>query len=214
MNGLKPSLAMEIEKHFYNTEQRILYRGFEITVLPNVFVPRKISRVIGISPKNIRMYKNKEVLDMGCGTGVQSILALKAGARKIVSADINPLACQNTALNLAAHDLTAGEVRESDLFANVPEKFDSIVAYLPSINAEAHDMRERAVYDQGFETFRRFLKVARTHLNLDGIIYTCWVNIDNSISVFNEMIDQGGYKLLHSNMILYEGEEWWMFDVQ
>lgn len=205
---------MEDSPHFYKTEQRISYRGFEITVFPDVFVPRQISQVSGVSPKNLRMYKDKNILDMGSGTGIQSIIAFKSGAKSILSVDINPDACKNSQYNFDSYVIKHASVIESDLFEKVPEKFDSIVAYLPSIDAPVEGMRDRAVYDPGFQTFRRFLEVAKDHLNLDGIIYTCWVNINNSIKTFYDLVAKHNYKILNSKMIPHEGEEWWMFDIQ
>lgn len=50
-------------------------------------------------------FKNKSVLDMGCGTGILAILASKLGADSIVAIDNDPLCyestLENTTLNLA-----------------------------------------------------------------------------------------------------------------
>ncbi len=204
----------EILQHFYPVQKIIQYRGFDVTVFPNIFVPRQISKVSGISPKNIRMYAGKDVLDMGSGSGIQSLIAFRAGARSILAVDINPDACRNSEYNLSAYGAQNATVRESDLFQHVPERFDSIVAYLPSMDAPAHNMRERAVYDKDFNTFRRFLRDAKAHLKEGGTIYTCWVNVNDSIAVFNGMIQEYGYTILYSHMIPHEDEEWWMFDIQ
>jgi methylase of polypeptide subunit release factors len=200
-------------QHFYKTKRQITYRGFEVTVFPGVFVPRQISKVGGISPKNIRMYQGKDVLDMGSGTGIQSLIAFRSGAKSIVSVDINPQACRNSEHNLSAYKVRNFAVRESDLFQHVPERFDSIVAYLPSMDAPSRTMSDRAVYDPGFETFRRFLENAKSHLKEGGVIYACWVNVENSIAVLNEMIRTYEYKITRTHMIPHEDEEWWMLDI-
>lgn len=200
--------------HFYTTEQEVTYRGFEIRVFPGVFVPRQISKIQGISAKNLRMYHDKSVLDMGSGTGIQSVVAFKSGAKFILAVDINPDACRNSQYNFQMYEMKNAFIRESDLFQNVSEKFDSIVAYLPSIDAPAGNMQDMAVYDPGFTTFRNFLKEAKNHLNSGGVIYASWVNINNSIDTFNAMIEEYQYKILSSKLIIHEGEEWWMFDIQ
>jgi len=120
----------------------------------------------------------------------------------------------NTEYNMTFYNVKNHSVRESDLFQNVSEKFDSIVAYLPSLDEPAENMRDKAVYDPGFQTFRNFLKEAKSYLKTEGIIYTCWVNVDNSIEKFNKMISEYNYKILNSSMIPHENEEWWMFDIQ
>lgn len=201
------------ERHFYSEQQLITYRGFEITVHPEVFVPRQISLVQGVSPKNLRMYSGKSVLDMGTGTGVQSVIASASNAKSILAVDINPSACNNAVQNFQKYNRIPIEVRLSDLFENVSGQFDTMIAYLPSIDAKAHDMKDRAIFDQDFQTFRRFLKDAKEHLKPSGVIYTCWVNIDNSIRVFYENISKYGYEILESNCRTHENEEWWMFDL-
>ncbi len=204
----------QVHKHFYDKEQEIIYRGFRLVVFPNVFVPRQISKIEGVSPKNILMYRDKKVLDMGSGTGIQGIIAHQAGEREVVAVDINPWACGNTNENFKKYSVTKSKVIESDLFQNIFEKFDSIVAYLPSIDAPVNELREKAIYDPGFNTFRRFLQVAKNYLNKEGTIYACWVNIGGSIEKFHSMVKEYDYRIVHSHMIPHQSEEWWMFDLR
>ncbi len=43
----------------------------------------------------------REVVDMGCGSGILSIAAVQLGAQKVCAVDIDPLACQHTLANVA-----------------------------------------------------------------------------------------------------------------
>ena len=52
-------------------------------------------------------FSGKRVLDMGCGTGVLSILAYKMGAKDITAVDIDPLSVENTLENLAINRAAA-----------------------------------------------------------------------------------------------------------
>ncbi|MDR1408196.1 MAG: 50S ribosomal protein L11 methyltransferase [Tannerella sp.] len=56
----------------------------------------------------------KEVLDMGCGTGVLAILAAKRGAARVVAIDIDTWACRNTAENCALNSISGVQVIQSD----------------------------------------------------------------------------------------------------
>lgn len=160
------------------------------------------------------MYENKNVLDMGSGTGIQSIIASNSGAKSVLAVDINPKACKNSQYNFTYHNLDNVFVRESDLFENVTEMFDSIIAYLPSINAPTRSMKDKAVFDPGYKTFRNFLRDAKRYLKPGGIIYTCWVNIDNSIEIFYDILKKSRYEIINSKLLNYNGEEWWMFDLR
>jgi ribosomal protein L11 methyltransferase len=59
--------------------------------------------------------KGKQILDMGCGTGVLSILALKLGAEHLLAVDIDAMACEvaNELLQLNCGD-SSREVRLSE----------------------------------------------------------------------------------------------------
>ncbi|MGD2132724.1 MAG: 50S ribosomal protein L11 methyltransferase [Maricaulaceae bacterium] len=68
----------------------------------------------------------RRVLDLGTGGGLVAIAAMKAGAREVVAADVDPYALAALSLNAAANkvevegvlgDLTRGEPPEVDLVA-------------------------------------------------------------------------------------------------
>lgn len=73
--------------------------------------------------------KGKEVLDMGCGTGVLAILAAKKGAARVVAIDNNEWAYNNTLENITMNNCPDIEVLEGDaaLLEGMPA-FDLIVA--------------------------------------------------------------------------------------
>lgn len=47
----------------------------------------------------------KKVLDMGCGTGILGILALKMGAKEVFAIDIDPWSVENTELNTQLNEV-------------------------------------------------------------------------------------------------------------
>lgn len=68
--------------------------------------------------------QGRRVLDLGCGSGLVAIAAMKAGASRVLAADVDPYAATATALNAVANgvsveavhaDLTDGPVPEVDL---------------------------------------------------------------------------------------------------
>lgn len=106
----------------------------------------------------------RSVLDVGCGTGVLSLVAARAGA-VVTAIDVNPHAVRATIDNAAANDL-AVEVLLSDLFAGLRDRrFDLIVVNPPYFAKDPVDDAERAWFagvDLGY--FERFFAGLGDHM--------------------------------------------------
>ena len=72
--------------------------------------------------------KGKTVLDMGCGTGILSILVSKMGANKITSIDIDSWAIKSTKENATNNNITNLEVIQGGAEVIPDKKFDFIYA--------------------------------------------------------------------------------------
>ena len=73
--------------------------------------------------------KNKKILDMGCGTGILSIMASKTGALKIVGIDIDEWAYNNAMENIHTNGLNNITIKIGDASLLEQEgKFDFILA--------------------------------------------------------------------------------------
>ncbi len=97
--------------------------NIKIKVYSKVYEPAEDSRLL---MENLVNVKNKVVLDMGTGTGVQAINALKMGAKLVVGIDINPYAIDVARENALLNNLRIGRdifFFKSDLFENI----DSII---------------------------------------------------------------------------------------
>ena len=114
--------------------------------------------------------ENETVLEMGPGTGLITC-HLAACASSVVAADLNPLAVRCTEANLARNGLP-GDVRGSDLFRNVPERFDVIVfnpPYCPGTDDDRLALSWAGGPD-GVGVTARFLDEAPGHLLPGGRI--------------------------------------------
>ncbi|MBR9997698.1 MAG: 50S ribosomal protein L11 methyltransferase [Cyclobacteriaceae bacterium] len=74
-------------------------------------------------------HKEKTVLDVGCGTGILSILAEKLGAREVTGIDIDPWAFENAHENLKENGARNVKIMKAEI-GNLDEKrcFDIILA--------------------------------------------------------------------------------------
>ncbi len=73
-------------------------------------------------------FKDKSVLDMGCGTGVLAILAEKVGATQLDAIDINNWCYLNSIENVERNDCHNISVYEGDASLLEGKNYDSIIA--------------------------------------------------------------------------------------
>ena len=120
--------------------------------------------------ETLNVSEDEAVLEMGPGTGLVTC-HLAACAASVMAADLNPLAVRCTEANLRRNGLP-GEVRESDLFSNVRERFDVIVfnpPYCPGTDNDRLALSWAGGPD-GVEVASRFLEEAPVHLLPGGRI--------------------------------------------
>ena len=75
---------------------------------------------------NPALFVAKRVLDLGAGSGLTAIAAMKAGARSVIASDIDTLALVAVALNARANDVEVS-ISAVDLLAGDPQSFDVIL---------------------------------------------------------------------------------------
>lgn len=74
------------------------------------------------------VFKNKRVLDMGCGTGVLAILAALVGAKKVDAVDIDPWCYENSLENTVRNGCDAINVHHGDRSFLEGRSYDIILA--------------------------------------------------------------------------------------
>lgn len=75
---------------------------------------------------NPDLVANTDVLDLGTGSGLTAIAAVKAGARSVLAADIDAVALAASTLNAEANACTVGTTAD-DLLARPPDKRFSVI---------------------------------------------------------------------------------------
>ena len=81
--------------------------------------------------ENIPSESMNKVLDLGCGTGILSIAAVKLGAQSITAIDPNPFAIETTAANVKLNKVgTNVNIIQGELNDLKRERFDLIMANL------------------------------------------------------------------------------------
>lgn len=130
------------------------------------------------------LVRGRDVLEIGTGSGLVSLVCLKAGAQRVVATDINESAVRNAVYNAQQLELLDRfEVRlvprgDPSAWAVVREgeKFDLIISNPPWEDATPETVAEFALYDPGFALLKSILSGAQERLKPGGrllLAYGC-----------------------------------------
>lgn len=113
--------------------------------------------------------KNKKVLDIGAGSGIQAETAIETGAKSVLATDIDAESIQF----IKQKKLKKLKIIKSNLFQKIKGKFDLIVfnpPYLPLDAREDKDSRKATTGGKrGDEIILKFLNGLPKHLNKKGV---------------------------------------------
>ncbi|MBB6062428.1 ribosomal protein L11 methyltransferase [Thermosipho japonicus] len=100
-----------------------------IRITPGLAFGTGLHDTTKLSAKFLKKYlrPGMDVLDLGCGSAILSILAKKLGAGRVLGVDNDPLAVEAAKENVERNNVDV-EIRQSDLFSNVDGKYDLIVS--------------------------------------------------------------------------------------
>lgn len=123
------------------------YLGLEdFVVYQEIFRPEESPPTILMSEwlnNNKRIYQNKDVCDLGCGSGIFSVLMAKNDVKKVFALDVEPLAIKNTKANAIKYKVVNKIVcLESDLFRAINgQSFDFVISNFPSIKYSNYNVK-------------------------------------------------------------------------
>lgn len=132
-------------------------------------------------------FKNREVLDMGCGTGVLGIMASMLGAHHITGIDIDDWAYQNAIENCSVNSIKNITVFMGDVSLLNEKKFDIILANI-NRNILLNDIASYSkslvpggtLLLSGIYAFD--LKIIKNEAETNGLVYQCKLERNNWIA--------------------------------
>lgn len=153
---------------------RIEVEGMNLELMPEVYEPSDDSFLLVKYSKNLK----GSVLDVGCGSGIQSLVNAKCNPdNSVTGVDINPKAVECSMRNARLNGIENAVFFESDLFGKVPErKFDAIIfnpPYLPTSKDEKLEGKINDAFDGGKDgrlVVDRFLADFSRYLSPDGTL--------------------------------------------
>lgn len=158
--------------------------------------------------EQVRKYaKNKRVLDVGAGSGIQAETALQTGAKSVLASDID----SEVIIYLKSKGIDA---IQSDLFSEIKGEFDLIIfnpPYLPFDDGEdSESSRATSGGEKGDEIILRFLRSLKKHLATEGVSLIVLSSLTPKKKILSELKRQKLiYNSLSSQRFFFETLEVW-----
>lgn len=167
----------------------------EIIVNPGVY---QTSGDSDLMAESVEIGANENFLEIGCGTGVISIVLAKRAVNGI-SVDINDKAVENSKLNAKTQGVTNVEFFESNVFENVKGQFDVIICNPPYTKHVIRDNIDRMFWDPEDEMKQRFFWEVGKYLKSNGRIYFGWADFaDIDVNLPFKLAEASGYTLVNT----------------
>ena len=151
---------------YLRKERKYTYHGTTVTVLPGVFHPGLFySTKFLVDYLDNQPLMGKSLLELGCGTGLISIIAAKAGS-EVTATDLSSKAIENIKLNVRQQGVSI-HIIQSNLFESIErKKFDWIVINPPYYARTPESEEELAWYaGEDFEYFHRLFSSLRDYMH-------------------------------------------------
>jgi 16S rRNA G1207 methylase RsmC len=154
-------------EHYYSEKQTSILRITEIEIAlkgnnlkfstgSGVFSIGKIDRGTRLLIEKCIIEPDWEVLDLGCGYGPVGISIAKAfPSTSVLMTDINQRAIKLSRMNIKQNNIQNIKTKQSDLYDNIPEKFDTIITNPPQ--------------SAGKQVCFEIIKQAKDHLKKGGL---------------------------------------------
>ena len=193
---------------FKNLPDEISLKGVNLIIKKGVFTPdpnKTNSSLIVLN--NLPKIKQKEILDMGCGSGIIGIYCALHGARKVIAVDNDEKAVENTKENVKRNNVgNVVKVIKSDLFKNVSGHFDYIFGNLP-INDKSWNLSISTT-----DLMKKFISACKLHIKQKGSVYFTW-NSHSAINPIRNFLKVEGYEFKELKERKPD-KTWYLFKVQ
>ena len=180
-------------KVYFKKERKFRYKSIRAVVLPGVFFPHfTFSTRFLLSFLETKDLENQSFLELGCGTGVISVLVAKKGA-DVLATDLNPRAITNAERNAKDNKVTI-KTQFSDLFQSIPpQQFDFIVINPPYYPKEPANDAERAWFcGNDFDYFKRLFATIAPYLKSTSHVFMV-LSEDCDLKTVQEIARSNGF---------------------
>ena len=137
-------------------------------------------------------FKNKKILDLGCGIGPLAIYFAKNGASEVDACDIYEKHLELTKLNAKRNNVSINVI-ESDLFQNISSKYDLICCDVSGVSKKIAEVtgwfptKVPKADDTGSNLIIRVIDGSPDYLKKGGSLNICTTSFSNIQEIENTM---------------------------
>jgi release factor glutamine methyltransferase len=185
------------------------YQNISIKIIPGVFHPGLFhsTRFLLSYISEIDL-ASKTFLELGCGSGLISVVASKQGA-SVTASDLNPAAVTNTKDNAARNQVSIRTLH-SDLFENIAGTFDYIAINPPYYASDASSNEELAWNcGKDFEYFKKLFKELPMHMHNNSSVIMVLTKGCDLPAIFR-IADESGFsfELIKEKNVLFDEKDY------
>jgi SAM-dependent methyltransferase len=182
-----------------------LHSGYPAVAADTVFFGPDTYRFVALIERTLPLLHSagiRRIADIGCGTGAGGIAAMKLLSNdlsRLTLTDINPLALQYAAVNVALAQMQNVSLLSGDLFSPVTEPLDLILANPPYLLDSDERIYRHGGGNLGSGLSLRIVQEGLAHLAPGGslILYTASPIVDGGRDIFHEAL---GPTLEHADL--------------
>jgi release factor glutamine methyltransferase len=194
---------------YLRKERKYQYKGTRVFVQPGVFHPGLFhSTKFLIDYLGEHSLANQSFLELGCGTGLVSIIAAKHGAQ-VYASDLSMSAVKNVTRNASLNGVFITPIH-SDLFDNIDRRvFDWIVINPPYYPRAPMNESELAWFcGQNFEYYQRLFASIKDYMHAATKVImatTLGSELEKIISIGKDQ--QLEFELVKEKKVFFDGKD-------
>ncbi|MEO5977899.1 MAG: methyltransferase [Chryseolinea sp.] len=195
---------------YLRKERSFRYRGTSVTVTPGVFHPGIFySTKFLLELLDEQDLRGKRLLELGCGSGLISIVSAKHGAN-VMATDISTAAIENTTRNAAANKVSIS-ILHSDLFESIPfQKFDIVVINPPYYAGDPVNDAQYAWYcGMNFEYFKKLFATITPYVHQNSLVIMVLTK-GSDINTIKQIADTQNisFEMLREKDVLFDEKDY------
>jgi release factor glutamine methyltransferase len=161
-------ILVPVMNRYLRKDRKYTYKDIKLLIYKGVFHPGFFHSTRFLAGFLVEQpLKEKSVLELGCGSGLLSVIASQTGAL-VTASDLNKIAIENVKHNAKLNQVSI-TVIHSDLFDSIEGEFDFIIINPPYYPKKVETDSELAWHcGEDFNYFRKLFSQLNAHIHSES----------------------------------------------